>query len=79
MRISSGSPPPAASRSTYPPRAHALARLLGRAREHGSFWRVSASATGPSRRSTASAQAAAVSFASPGRTNHRFGIARRAA
>ena len=30
-------------------------------------------------RSTASAQAAAVSFASPGRMNHRFGIARSAA
>ncbi len=51
----------------------------------GSFWRVSARATGPAvapaiaGRSTASAQAAAVSFASPGRTNHRLGIARRAA
>ena len=85
IRISSGVRPPSASRRTYPPR-----RTPSRASSVvpvrvGSFWRVSARATGPlvapaiDGRSTASAQAAAASFASPGRTNHRFGIARRAA
>ena len=45
----------------------------------GSFWRLSARAVGPARCSTASAQAAEASFASPGRTKVRFGMARSAA
>ena len=52
--------------------ADALARVLAVPASVGSFWRVSDSATGPdgapaiAGRSIASAQAAAVSFASPG-------------
>ena len=79
MRISAG----VAARSPRAGRSRRARRPRGRARRVpgsvGSFWRVRARAIGPSRRSTASAQAAAVSLASPGRTNHRFGIARSAA
>ena len=63
--------------------AEALAGLLGRARERRQLLAGEGQRDrpgGPSRRrSTASAQAAAASLASPGRTNHRFGIARSAA
>ena len=78
MRMSSGLPP-AASRRTYPPRATPSRAFSAVPASVGSFWRVRASATGPSPRSTAMAQAADVSLASPGRMNHRFGIARSAA
>ncbi|SKU52822.1 Uncharacterised protein [Mycobacteroides abscessus subsp. abscessus] len=47
----------------------------------GTPWRVSAKPTGPvlDWRSRTVAQAYAVSFASPGRTTERLGMARRAA
>ena len=49
MRISSGVSVAGGVAQHVPAAAHALARLLGRARPaSGSFWRVSASATGPS-------------------------------
>ena len=48
-------------------------------RANGRFWRVSSSAVGPSLRSSAAAQATAVSTVSHGRQTSRFGIRRRLA
>ena len=45
----------------------------------GTFWRVSAMATGPSVRVSAACQAATVSRGSAGRQTCRFGIVRSAA
>ena len=63
--------------SVYAPRSAPSAGATAVRSRVGSFWRLSASATGPSVRSSAIRQAIDVSFASAGRTTQRFGIARR--
>ena len=67
------------SQSVYAPRSSPDAGASSERSSVGTFWRESDSATGPSVRSSATFHAHAVSFASAGRTNQRFGIARSAA
>ena len=62
----------------YAPRSAPSAGATSERSSVGTFWRVSASATGPPSRSSAIRHAIEVSFASPGRTYQRFGIARSA-
>ena len=63
----------------YAPRSRPDAGARSERSSVGTFCRDSDSATGPSVRSSATFHAHAVSFASAGRTNQRFGIARSAA
>jgi hypothetical protein len=84
IRISSGSCAAApsvrglASHSTYAPRSSCCALAYSERSSTSMFWRESASATGPSSRSSATRHATTVSLASHGRMNHSVGIARNA-
>ena len=71
----SGRPSPDCQ-SVYAPRSAPSAGATSERSSVGSFWRESASATGPPSRSSAIRHAIDVSFASPGRTYQRFGIDR---
>ena len=66
------------SHSVYAPRSSSDAGASSLRSSVATFWRDIDSATGPSFRSSATFQAAAVSLASAGRTNQRFGMARSA-